>query len=175
MADRGNSCLAACLALRQAGGHCESGGCCFAEGTSPTLSSIGWSFRIELTPGNTSELEAAQDLTERTSGLLLGDQNFWFPRLKELLAQQGVDLQAPFRRRKHDPWPQRRSILSCWRYRIDTIFSQLVERTGLKRIWARDVWHLWNRRLHKILMHTMAAWTTTSLGKDSIQFARLVA
>jgi hypothetical protein len=131
--------------------------------------------QFELTPGNTSELEAAQDLAEGTSGLLLGDRNFWSPRLKDLLAQQGLDLLAPFRRRKHDPWPQRSYLLSRWRYRIDTIFGQLVERTGLKRIWARDTWHLWNRLLRKVLMHTMAVWTTTSLGEEPLQFARLVA
>ncbi len=116
-------------------------------------------------------MEAAQDLSEGTSGLLLGDRNFWSPRLKELLAQHGIDLLVPFRRRKHDPWPQRGYLLSRWRYRIDTIFSQLVERTSLKRLWARDTWYLWNRLLRKVLMHTVAVWTTTSLGEDPLQLA----
>jgi hypothetical protein len=130
--------------------------------------------QFELTPGNASELEAAQDLTEGTNGLLLGDRNFWSPRLKALLGQQGIELLAPFRRRKHDQWPSRSYLLSRWCYRIDTIFSQLVERTGLKRVWARDARHLCNRLLRKVLMHTMAVWTTTSLGEAPLQFARLV-
>jgi hypothetical protein len=131
--------------------------------------------QIELTPGNTSELEAAQDLAEGTGGLLLGDRNFWSPRLKRTLAQRGIERLSPFRRRNHAPWPQHSYLLSRWRYRIDTIFSQLVERTGLKRVWVRDAWHLWNRLLRKVLMHTMAVWTTSSLGMDPLQFARLVA
>ncbi len=131
--------------------------------------------QFELPPGNTSKLEAAQDWSAGTSGLLLGGRNFWSSRLKEVLAQHGLHLLAPFRRRKHDPWPQRSYLLSHWRSRIDTIFSQMVERTGLKRLWARDAWHLWNRLLRKALMHRLAVWTTTSLGEKPLQFARLVA
>ncbi len=31
---------------------------------------------------------------------------------------------------------------------------QLVDRCAVKRVWARDLWHLSNRLLHKVLMHT---------------------
>jgi hypothetical protein len=98
--------------------------------------------QFELTPGNGQELAAAEDLTEGTAGLVSGDRNFWAPRLREQLAHHGIQLLAPFRRRKQDPWPQLRRDLSRWRYRIDTIFGQLVERTAIKRIWAYDLWHL---------------------------------
>jgi hypothetical protein len=90
--------------------------------------------QMELTPGNGQDLAAAEDLTAGTSGVVIGDRNFWAPRLRESLAQRGLQLLAPFRRRKQDPWPQLSRELSRWRYRIDTIFGQLVERTALKRI-----------------------------------------
>jgi hypothetical protein len=90
--------------------------------------------QIELTPGNGQDLAAAEDLTAGTSGVVIGDRNFWAPRLRESLALRGLQLLAPFRRRKQDPWPQLSRELSRWRYRIDTIFGQLVERTALKRI-----------------------------------------
>jgi hypothetical protein len=61
--------------------------------------------QIELTPGQGSELAAALDLTEATQGLVIGDRNFWSPRLREDLERQGLTLLAPFRRRLHDPWP----------------------------------------------------------------------
>jgi len=61
--------------------------------------------QIELTPGQGSELATAVDLTEATHGLVIGDRNFWSPRLREELARHGLILLAPFRRRAHDPWP----------------------------------------------------------------------
>jgi hypothetical protein len=33
------------------------------------------------------------------------------------------------------------------RYRIETVFGQLTDRCLLKRVWARDLWHVRNRRL----------------------------
>jgi hypothetical protein len=101
-------------------------------------------------------------LSEGTSGLLLGDHKFWSSLLKETQAQRGIDLLASFRRSNHDPWPQRRYLLSRWRYRIDTIFSLLVEHTGLKRLWARDTWHLWNRLLRKVLQTAYAGYNCTN-------------
>jgi hypothetical protein len=131
--------------------------------------------QIELTPGQGSELAAALDLTEATHGLVIGDRNFWSPRLREDLERQGLTLLAPFRRRIHDPWPQRSRQLSRWRYRIDTIFGQLVERTHLKRVWAHDLWHLTNRLVRKVLMHTLAVFTNLLADRPPLQLADLLA
>jgi hypothetical protein len=90
--------------------------------------------QLEVTPGNGSELETARDLTEGTTGLLLGDRNSWSPRLREELAERGTTLVAPFRRRLHDPWPERSFHIAQCRYCIDTVFAQLVDRTALKRV-----------------------------------------
>jgi hypothetical protein len=92
--------------------------------------------QFEVTPGNGSELVAAQDMSAGTPGVLLG---FWSPRLHADLAEHNIELLAPFGHRKTDPWPQRRYLVSRWRYWIDTIFGQLVDRTHLKRVWARAV------------------------------------
>ena len=59
----------------------------------------------------------------------------------------GVTLLAPYRNNKRDPNPQRSAYLSRLRYRIDTIFSELRERYGIKRVWAKDLWHLAGRLL----------------------------
>jgi DDE family transposase len=131
--------------------------------------------QIELTPGNGQELEAAGDLTEGTRGLALGDRNFWSPRVRAELASKDMCLVAPYRWRSRDPWPQFSRDLSRWRYRIDTIFGQLVERTAVKRIWAHDRWHLTNRLLRKILMHTLAVFTNLTLGRPPLHLADLVA
>lgn len=131
--------------------------------------------QIELTPGNGQELAAAEDLTEGTAGLVIGDRNFWAPRLREQLAHRGIQLLAPFRRRKQDPWPQLSRDLSRWRYRIDTLFGQLVERTTIKRIWAHDLWHLTSRLLRKVLMHTVAVFTNVALDQPPLHLACLIA
>lgn len=131
--------------------------------------------QIELTPGNGQELEAAVDLTAGTSGLALGDRNFWSPRVRAELADHDVCLVAPYRWRSRDPWPQFSRDLSRWRYRIDTIFGQLVERTAVKRVWARDRWHLANRLLRKVLMHTLAVFTNLAQERPPLHLADLVA
>jgi hypothetical protein len=130
--------------------------------------------QIELTAGQGSELAAALDLSEASHSLVIGDRNFWSPRLCAELERQGLTVLAPFRRRQ-DPWPDRSRQLSRWRYRSDTIFGQLVERAHLKRVWAHDLWHLTNRLARKVLMHTLAVFTNLFVGRPPLQLAHLVA
>ncbi len=68
----------------------------------------------------------------------------------------GVELLAPYSSKKRDPNPKKSSFLSQLRYRIDTVFSQLTERYSIKRVRARDTWHLASRLLRKVLSHTVA-------------------
>ena len=50
--------------------------------------------------------------------------------------------------------------LSRFRYRIDTVFSQLSGRYSIKRVWARDLWHLTSRLLRKVLSHPWLSCST---------------
>jgi hypothetical protein len=65
--------------------------------------------------------------------------------------------------------------LSRVRYRIDTVFGQLAERGAVKRVWARDSWHLANRLLRQVLPHTLLVWFTVQGHRPPFQFAGLVA
>ena len=67
-----------------------------------------------------------------------------------------IDLLAPFKIAKHDPAPKTSAFLSRFRYRIETVFSQLVDRYQVKRVGAKDLWHLNSRLLRKALSHTIA-------------------
>jgi hypothetical protein len=107
--------------------------------------------------------------------VVVGDRTFWSPRLREELARHGVTWLAPFRRRLQDPWPHLSRQLSHWRYRLDTIFGQLVERTHLKRVWAHDLWHLTNRLVRTVLLHTLAVFTNIRAGRPPLQLADLLA
>lgn len=127
-----------------------------------------------IAPANIHETALVPELTEGTTGLLVGDRNYWSPSLKEELAEKAIRLQAPFRRASQDPWPRYSSILSRVRYRIDTTFGQLVDRFQVKRVWAKDSWHLHSRLLRKVLSHTMAVFLNQIQGNPPTQLAKLL-
>ncbi len=131
--------------------------------------------RFCVAPANAHELTALPALAEQTVGTLVGDRNYWSPATTTEWQQLGVDLLAPYRSAKRDPHPRWSAVLSRVRYRIDTVFGQLVDRCDVKRVWARDRWHLCNRLLRKVLMHTLAVLLNVNLGNPPLHLAQLVA
>ena len=111
--------------------------------------------RLSVAPANAHELCVLPELAEGTSGLIVGDRNYHSPKTRQELAGIGVELLAPYSFKKRDPAPKKSAFLSRLRYRIDTVFSQLTERYSIKRVWARDVWHLASRLLRRVLSHTV--------------------
>ena len=109
--------------------------------------------RFSVAPANVHELSVLPELLESTSGLIIGDRNYHSPKAKEELWQMGIELLAPYSFKKRDPTPRKSAFLSRLRYRIDTVFSQLTGRYCVKRVWARDLWHLASRLLRKVLSH----------------------
>jgi len=131
--------------------------------------------RFSVAPANAHELSVVPELVESTRGRALGDRDYCSPRTKEELARSGgVELLAPYRSKKRDPNPERSAYLSRVRYRIDTVFSQLTGRYSIKRVWARDLWHLTNRLLRKILSHTIAYLLNHQVGNQPLQLAKLL-
>jgi hypothetical protein len=130
--------------------------------------------RISVAPANAHELSVLPDLLERTRGVVVADRNYWSPPVREQLAGRGVELVAPYRTKKHDPNPERSAFLSRLRYRIDTVFSQLTERYCVKRVWARDLWHLTSRLLRKVLSHTVAFLLNHQMGNPPLQLSKLL-
>jgi hypothetical protein len=114
-------------------------------------------------------------IVEGTSGLLVGDRNYHSPKTKEHLASMGVELLAPYSSKKRDPTPNSSSaLLSRFRYRIDTVFSQLTQRYSIKRVWARDMWHLASRLLRKVLSHTVAFVLNHQMGNPPLHLSKLL-
>ncbi len=130
--------------------------------------------RFSVAPANAHELSVIPELTEHTSGLIVGDRNYHSPKTSEELAGMGVELLAPYSSRRGDPNPKRSAFLSRLRYRIDTVFSQLTERYSVKRVWARDVWHLASRLLRKVLSHTVAFLLNNRMGNPPLQLSKLL-
>ncbi len=131
--------------------------------------------RFCIAPANVHELAALPALLERTQGTVVGDRNYWSPTMAVEWQSHGVEVLAPYRSAKRDPHPRWSAALSHVRYRIDTVFGQLVDRCAVKRVWARDRWHLCSRLLRKVLMHTVAVLLNIELGNSPLQLAQVVA
>jgi hypothetical protein len=130
--------------------------------------------RLSVAPANAHELSVVPELTERSAGLIVGDRNYHSPKTSQELAGMGVELLAPYSSKKRDPHPKRSALLSRLRYRIDTVFSQLTERYCVKRVWARDLWHLTSRLLRKVLSHTVAFLLNHQVGNPPLQLSKLL-
>jgi len=130
--------------------------------------------RLSIAAANTHEIHLLPELLEGTSGIVIGDRNYHSPPVREELARRGVELLAPYSSKKRDPNPQRSALLSRLRYRIDTVFSQLTERYCVKRVWARDLWHLASRLLSKVLSHTVAFLLNHQMGNPPLQLSKLL-
>ncbi len=128
--------------------------------------------RISVAPANAHELSVVPELLEHTWGVVVGDRNYCPPPVREELTGRGVELLAPYRTKKRDPNPQRSAFLSRLRYRIDTVFSQLTERYCVKRVWARELWHLASRLLRKALSHTVAFLLNHQVGNPPLQLSK---
>ena len=132
--------------------------------------------RLFLAPANEADGEIAPVLLEGSTGVVLGDRNYWLPDLQTFLRTKGIVLQAPFRK-AHSPKAAayHSPVLGRVRYLIDTVFGQLTDRCQMKRLWARDLWHLRNRLLRALLMHTLCFWLNQQEQAPYLQFDRLVA
>jgi len=130
--------------------------------------------RFSVAPADAHELSIVPELTEGTSGLIVGDRNYHLPKIREQLASMGVELLAPYSSKKLDPNPERSVFLSRLRYRVDTVFSQLTGRYSVKQVWARDVWRLSSRLLRKVLSHTVAFLLNHQLGNQPLQLSKLL-
>lgn len=129
---------------------------------------------VQFAPANASDLELAPEVVEGAAGQVLGDRNYWNPLLREQLAPAGIAFLAPYRKRGEDPDPEGSRRLTRLRWRIETVAAQFVERYHLKRIWARDAWHLTSRMLRKALSHTIAVFLCLERDFPPLQFAQLL-
>lgn len=124
---------------------------------------------------NIDERDVLQDMTAGLKGLLMGDKGFIRPLLKAELAKQALDLQTPLRKNMADPRPKP-VVAQLMRVRrlVETVIGQLTERFHIERVHARDLWHLANRFIRKLLAHTMGGFLNKLFGHQPLQFEALV-
>jgi len=126
-----------------------------------------------LAPANLHDTEGAEELLQAVYGFALADRNYWKPELAQRLKANGLQLLAPYKsaKRQKQSYPR---FLTHMRYRIETVFGQLVERFHAKRVWARDLWHLTSRWMRKFLSHTLAVFFCAQEHLSYLSFAKLV-
>lgn len=129
---------------------------------------------LSLAPAGVADVAVLEELTDRTSGVCLGDRAYWKPELSEWLRGRGVEMLVPFRKATRDPDPERSRRISRIRYRIETVFGQLCERFSMKRVWARDLWHLSSRLLRKLLAHTAMVVLNGAQGNEPLRLADML-
>lgn len=129
---------------------------------------------VQMAAANVHDLDLVPELVEGAAGQVIGDRNYWDPKLTAALEPAGIALDAPFKKRASDPAPQRSRVLGRVRWRIETVASQFVARYHLKRTWARDTWHLTSRVLRKTLSHTIAVFLCQQRGLSPLAFDHLV-
>jgi hypothetical protein len=61
------------------------------------------------------------------------------------------------------------------RDRIDTVVGLLVDRCAVKRVWARDLWHVSRRVLRTVLLYPQAVLLNGDLGNPPVHLAHLIA
>ncbi len=129
----------------------------------------------QLASARVNEKAVLTELGLPTGSVGIGDRNFWSPELQEKLAAGGVRLLAPYYQKSKDPDRKRSARLSRVRYRIETSNGQLAERYGIKRTWAKDLWHLCHRIIRKILSHTALVVINFRAGHMPMQLDALAA
>lgn len=128
-----------------------------------------------LAAANVDERDVLPQMVEEIQGLLIGDKGYIRPNLKQDLAQHMIDLQTPLRKNMQDSRPQTfvRQLMSTRRL-VETVIGQLSERFHIEKVRARDMWHLANRFIRKLLAHTMGCYLGKLLGKPTLLFESLV-
>jgi hypothetical protein len=136
----------------------------------------GFCAAATLAPGNVTDLPLARELAPTGGGVGLGDRNYWGPDgQRQLLEHNSFRLLAPFRKKGHDPWPQRSKLLSRLRQIIEPVIGQLAVRFNCQTTWTRDLWHLTSRLARKLLSHTTAVLLNWRDGNPPLKLDLLIA
>lgn len=128
-----------------------------------------------LTPANTDDRQAVFDLTNGLTGQVFGDKGYLSQDLQNELNKLGIDLQTPLRDNMQDDRSQSfLSYLKRTRKTIETVISQLSQRFNAQTTKARDLWHLSNRVIRKLLAHSVCVQINKQLGNPPLRFEMIL-
>jgi hypothetical protein len=140
------------------------------------INSIGMIQSFDLTAANVHDINMVEELTGGDRGLLLADRAYLSQPLKQqLLEKQGLELSVPTKYGEPTELnPKQLRFRKHIRRLIETVGNQLANNLHMKKIWARDLWHLTNRICRKILAHTFCVIFCLREGIKPLCFSKLI-
>jgi IS5 family transposase len=132
-----------------------------------------------LTPANEHDIRYSKPLlADDFGGWVLADKGYRSKDLQHSLwEQRKMYFHTSVRRidRKDSPLPRETiRTLSGKRRLVETVAGQLGQRFGVKSTFARDLWHLMNRIIRKILSHTISVLMNLKMNNESLKLRLLV-
>lgn len=139
------------------------------------INSEGVIANITVTAANIDERESLWDITENIKGMVIADKGLIGADYQQEQKLAGIDLQTPKRSNMADHRGKKfNSWLVSTRRLVETVIGQLAAQFHIEKIWARDLWHLTNRIIRKILAHTIGIVVNKILGNPPLQFVQLL-
>jgi len=122
------------------------------------INSLGMIQTFDMAAANVHDIRMLPELTEGDRGILLGDRAYLSaPLRKQLFEQQRLELSVPTKYGEPTTLePEQLGKRKRIRRLVETVGNQLAHDFHIKKIWARDLWHLTNRICRKILAHTFS-------------------
>lgn len=132
---------------------------------------------FELTPANTTDLEAGFELlSEHTDLEVLGDKGYISAgKAAELWEKNRIRLRTiPRSNQKQQVSQHYKQLHNAIRQLIETVNSQLSEQLGIEKNYAHTFWGLCTRLYSKLTAHTLCIYINRLLGKpDFLQIKAL--
>ena len=143
------------------------------------ITDIGIIRRFILAPANEHDIKYAEPLIDSDCmGWILGDKGYRSKPLRQKLwDERKVYFHTSVRRmdRKDSPLPKQTiRVLTGKRRLIETVAGQLEQRFSIKTTFARDLWHLVNRIIRKILSHTVCVVLNMKMNIDPLKLRLLI-
>ena len=143
------------------------------------ITDIGMIRQFILAPANEHDIRYVEPLiAQDRGGWVLADKGYRSKPLQQKLWQQRkMYFHTSVRRidKKTSPLPKQTiRTLTGKRRLIETVAGQLEQRFGIKRTFARDLWHLMNRIIRKILSHTISVLLNIKMNIEPLKLRLLV-
>jgi Transposase DDE domain len=139
------------------------------------VSHVGMITHFPLLPARPHDIQFLDELVEHFVGVVPADKGFIDEFRQALLAERGVVVITPPRKRMTTTMP-RLVLKTCGRIRkcVETVGSQLAERFAVERIRVHDLWHFQHRLIRKVLAHTVGVFLNLQLGRPPLDLDGLV-
>jgi hypothetical protein len=139
------------------------------------INSLGMVQAFSLAGANVHDIRMLPDLIKLDQGMLLADRGYLSKPLTDEFFEHGLELSVPTKYSEPTTLSNRElGKRKHIRRLVETVGSQLAQRFEIKKVWARDIWHLTNRICRKILAHTFCVLFCLRDGLSPLSFDKLI-